>query len=419
MAAMTAKGVSSLLTKGTAGVHAAGGGLYLKISGKNTGSWLFRYMLDGKAKKMGLGACSAVSLAEARTLAGEQLALLARGIDPQAAKAQTMIEQEKEIITFDVVAADYIEMHRDKWTNKKHAQQWKNTLDQYASPTIGHLKPCDITTEHILEVLKPIWESKHETATRVRNRIEVILNAAKVRKLRDGENVAAWRGHLELLLPKLTGQKRKHHAALSWRDIGAFWQAIASHSDTSAQALKLTILTGVRTKEAIGAKWSEIDFDNALWTIPAERMKAKKEHRIPLSKTALDLLERIPKEENSPYLFTGQSGIKPISNMAMLMKCRGLDENKYKADGIGWRDAQGEVITVHGFRSTFRDWAAENTSFANIVVEQALAHTIGNAVEAAYRRGDLLEKRRDLMQAWANHVTKQPAENILYLNKRA
>lgn len=408
--ALGTKRVEALLREGAKSDHSAGNGLYLKVSGKASGSWYFRYKVEDKAmkhgykvKRLGFGSAGVIGLAGAREKAAEQRALLSRGIDPQQDRQEKETLASAEVVTFDMVAADYIKAQRISWTNAKHASQWVNTLATYASPVIGHITPADITTEHLLKILSPIWNTKKETASRVRNRIEIVLNAAKARKLRTGENVAAWRGHLELLLAKHKGSDVKHHPALPWPQIGAFWKALEKDQGISAQALQLTILTGLRTSEILGANWSEFDLAAAVWSVPASRMKTKKDHRVPLSSTALELLAKIPKV-SSGLLFEGRTEGKAVSNMVMLMKARRMDEAKHKLDSIGWRGEGDKVITPHGFRSTFRDWAAENTPFENIVVEQALAHTIGNAVEQAYRRGDLLERRRELMQAWANSI---------------
>ena len=416
--ATSVRGVAALLKAEKTGQHAAGNGLYLKVNGENKGSWFFRYKVDGKTSRMGLGSTDAVTLADARQMAAEQRALLAKGIDPLAHRNAQDEAIKAETITFDQVAADYIEAQRPSWTNAKHAQQWENTLATYASPVIGELAPKDITTEHLLTILTPIWNTKKETASRVRNRIELVLNAAKARKLRTGENVAAWRGHLELLLTKHKNQDRRHHPALPWTQINDLHQALVEANDTSSQALRLTILTALRTNEVLQAHWDEFDLQEKTWTIPAERMKAKKTHRVPLSTAVIELLSTIPRTE-SGLLFEGRTAGKPVSNMAMLMKIRRMDEAKYEQDGLGWRDEKGQTITPHGFRSTFRDWAAETTAYENIVVEQVLAHTIGNAVEAAYRRGDLLERRRELMEAWGAYVTQPSASNVLQLRKEA
>ena len=414
--ATSAKGVTALISQGAIGMHAAGNGLYLRVRSKGAASWVFRYMLNGIARNMGLGSTVGLTLAEAKAEAVRLRAQLARGIDPLNHREEERRLANTSKLTFDEVAADYIKAQRSSWTSEKHAEQWVNTLRDYAAPVIGHLAPADITTEHILKVLTPIWNTKKETASRVRNRIELVLDAAKVRKLRTGENVAAWRGHLELLLAKHKKSDRRHHPALDWNQVSVFWQVLSQQNDASSQALQLTILTALRTKEVLEAHWQEFDLKAAIWTIPAERMKTKREQRVPLSTAALELLASLPRLP-SGLLFEGRSAGKPIGNMAMLVKCKRLDETKRQTDGIGWRDNQDQRITPHGFRSTFRDWAAENTSFENIVVEQALAHTIGNAVEAAYRRGDLLERRRELMEAWGAYVTRPIGHNVRQLRE--
>lgn len=412
----TARGVASLLSSGTPGEYSAGQGLFLIVKGKGSGSWMHRYQMQGKRKRLGLGSAADVSLADARALVAEHRAQIAQGIDPLEARKQDQQAEAAKVVTFDEVAADYIASQRPGWKNAKHAQQWENTLATYVSPVIGNLAPAEITTEHVLKILTPIWNTKKETASRVRNRIELVLNAAKARKLRTGENVAAWRGHLELLLTNHKRSNRRHHPALPWVQMPEFWQVLSRENDMSAKAVQLTILTGLRTREVLEAHRSEFDLQAGIWTVPAERMKAGKEHRVPLSRAAIEVLEGLP-VFSSGLLFEGRSAGVPASNMAMLMKLRRMDERKHAADGTGWRDELGQVITAHGFRSTFRDWAAENTGFENIVVEQALAHTIGNAVEAAYRRGDLLERRRELMEAWAGYVTSKPTANVIQLRR--
>ncbi len=417
--ARTVKGVEKLLKDGVRGEYSAGGGLYLSVNGAGSGSWIYRYQIDGKRRRIGLGSVTTVTLSEANQELAKQKKLVSKKIDPLKAKDAAKVERNKKTATFDTVAADYIAAQRDGWKNAKHAQQWERTLVTYASPVIGHLAPADITTEHLLEILQPIWNTKRETATRVRNRIELVLDAAKVRKLRTGENVAAWRGHLDKLLTK-DKKKKEHHPALPWEQMPAFWQAMSGHDDMSAQALRLTILTGVRTDNALHACWSEFDLERNVWVIPAEKMKGKKgqekEHEVPLSKTVLSLLAELPRL-SSGYLFEGKKEGKPLSNLAMLMKCRGLHETKYKKDGIGWVDKKGNVITVHGFRSTFRDWAAEKTTVANIVAEKALAHVVSSEAEAAYRRGQLLERRLKLMEAWAGYVTQPAQQKVVSISR--
>ena len=296
--------------------------------------------------------------------------------------------------------------HRAGWKNVKHAQQWTNTLATYAAPIIGELATSQITTEHLLEILKPIWSSKNETASRVRNRIELVLDAAKARGLRDGENPARWRGHLDKLLPPSAKTKRtQSHPALPYSELSRFMQALNSVEGLSASALKMTILTACRTSEVLEANWSEIDLKAKLWSIPAVRMKTGKPHTVPLSDALIALLEGLPRIAGSSLLFPGARKGRPISNMAMLMTLRRMDQKDREGQGKGWRDSNDNVITAHGFRSTFRDWAAECTHHAREVCEMSLAHVVAHGAEAAYWRSDLLEKRRMLMTEWANFVT--------------
>ncbi|MEE2731736.1 MAG: integrase arm-type DNA-binding domain-containing protein [Pseudomonadota bacterium] len=410
MGKLTVKAVEKLVADGTRGEHGDGEGLYLRVTGNGKASWFYRYVFEGKRTKLGLGSWPTVGLKEARDKRFQEAKKAAQGVNPVEAKAEekeAKRQQRQQEKTFKVVALDYIKHQRAGWRNKKHGDQWENTLTTYAFPTIGSKRPADITTEDVLDVLRPIWATKPETARRVRNRIEIVLNSAKAMRLIPAEsiNVAAWRNHLELLLPRQRKISRKHHPALPWRQVPEFWQAIAGHTDLSALAVKLTLLTATRTSEVLLAEWKEFDLNNRLWTIPAERMKAGTIHRVPLSEAAYRVFDRLPRVADSDYLFPGARKGRPLSNMAMLQKVRGMDETSTLEGGAGWRSEEGEVITIHGFRSSFRDWAAENSPHQNFVVEMALAHTVGNAVEAAYRRGDLIEKRRELMNEWAEYVT--------------
>jgi integrase len=288
---------------------------------------------------------------------------------------------------FKDVALDYIAAHRAGWKNAKHAQQWENTLATYAFKVIGELPTQEVGVEHVLTILKPIWTVKPETASRLRNRIELVLDAAKAKGLRDGENPARWRGHLDKLLPpRLKVRAVKHHSAIPWTELPAFVATLEEAEDLSSKALRFTILTACRTSEVLDATWAEIDLVAGIWTIPASRMKAGKEHRVPMSKAALDLLIGLPRVEGNNHLFPGARKGKPLSNMAMLMVLRRMKRND---------------LTTHGFRSTFRDWASEVTHYPREVCEQALAHAVESAVEAAYRRGDLFGKRQMLMDHWS------------------
>ena len=408
MAKLTTKKVQNLTDPGT---YEDGNGLRLVVKRGGRKSWIFRYQVNGRRREMGLGPFESVSLKAARIKAAAQRCLILEGRDPideRRAQQETQNRESGRKVTFEAVALAYIEAQRPGWKSRKHGKQWEATLRTYAFPHIGRKAPTEITTEDVLAILQPIWESRPETARRVRNRIEIILNSAKAQNLREGENVAAWRGHLELLLAKQKSKARGHHTALPWQQVPAFWQAIKDHSDLSAYAVRLTLLTALRTSEVIGARWGEIDLEAKEWLVPASRMKAKKAHRVPLSAAAVAELEAMPHIAGSDYLFPGQRGAHHMSNMAMLQKVRGMDEIKFEKDSQGWRDADGSVITIHGLRSSFRDWAAECSHSPNYVAEMALAHTIGNDVEKAYRRGDLLAKRAELMEQWATHVTTVP-----------
>lgn len=411
--ATSAKGVASLLKAGIKGDYRAFDGLYLKVSGEGTGSWFIRFQMDDKRQRMGLGPAGikGLSLAEARAKSIEMLSMVANGINPKEKREQEKIQAKAKSITFNQVAEDYIQAKSSEWRREKQANDWRATMNTYASPVIGNKSPAEITTDDILKILNPIWQSKHETANKVRNRIEIILNAAKARKLREGENVAAWRGHLELILPKLN-KKVRHHPALDWEHVPALWRSLKRSDTQAATVLMFKLLTCVRSSEVRSAQWSEIDFNTKTWIIPADRMKVNTEHRVPLSQAAIDLLNTLPRT-SSDLVFEGRIKGRPTSDMTLSMFLRRADAKKFQDDGIGWRDKHGEIIVPHGFRSTFRDWAAECTNFQNHIVEQALAHSVGSAIELAYRRGDLLDHRRKLMEAWAEYITTSKAANIV------
>lgn len=373
------------------GYYCDGAGLYLQISKSGSKSWLMRYTLDGKPCEMGLGSFLTFTLADARQRATAQRKLLADGIDPLATKRSGLLAKrmaEASIITFDKAAADFIAANSPAWRNAKHGDQWRNTLATYASPVIGALPVSKIETAHVLRILSPIWTTKTETATRIRGRIEKVLDWAKVQGYRQGDNPAAWRGHLSEVLP--TPSKvadAGHHAALPWTEVGGFMVALRAAQGAGARAMELIILTATRTSEVLNAKWAEFDLDAGLWVIPKERMKSFKEHRVPLSAAALALLDKAKAESTGgDYVFPGKKGA--LSNMACLQTLKRMG----RAD-----------LTVHGFRSTFRDWISEATSYPRDVAEMALAHAIEDKSEAAYRRGDLIEKRRALMSDWAAH----------------
>lgn len=379
------------------GDHHVGGvpGLLLRIKEGGRRQWCLRYTLHGKRRIMGLGTFPTVTLAQARELARAARAQIVLGTDPikdRALAQAAALAAQRRAMTFDAAAATYIATREGEWKNAKHRAQWENTLATYASPVIGKLDVANIDQTHVLRILDPIWRTKTETATRIRGRLEVILDWCTVQGKRTGPNPARWRGHLDQLLPNPARiAPVEHHAAVDWREAPAVYARIAQVEGISAQALRLLILTCVRTTELLAATWPEIDLAAATWTLPASRMKIKTQgaHRVPLSEQALALLHELPRLQGSPYLFPGggRSG-GTLSNAAMLQTMRRL-----------------HIPAVpHGWRSTFRDWAAETTAFAPEVAEKALAHTIKNKVEAAYRRGDLFDKRRPLMQAWANYL---------------
>jgi integrase len=377
------------------GYYGDGGGLYLRVAPGGAKGWIFRYGGRGRRRDMGLGGYPSIGLAKARELAGDCRGMIAAGLDPIAARnekrAAAAVEAAKAM-TFDDCATAYITAHEAAWRNPKHRQQWKNTLSTYVSPVLGKLPVAAVDTGLVLKVLEPIWARKPETASRVRGRMEAVLDWAKVRGYRTGENPARWRGHLDHLLPaKSKVRKVEHHAALPYAQVGAFVASLHEQPGVSAHTLEFLILTATRTGETLGATWDEVDIGAKLWTIPAGRMKAGKEHRVPLSDAALAVLKEMREIRHSDYVFPGGRDRRPLSEMSLLMLLR--------------RMKHGD-ITAHGFRSTFRDWAAERTTFPREVAEAALAHAIPDAVEAAYRRGDLVDKRRKLMDAWAAYCAK-------------
>jgi integrase len=378
------------------GRYGDGGGLWLQIGPTGGKAWVFRYMKEGRARHMGIGPLHTLSLKEARDRARRLRQFLLDGVDPLLAKRANDAETGKHV-TFAESADKFIAAHETDWRNEKHRAQWRSTLASYADPVFGRLPVAQIDMPLVLRVLEPIWTAKPETAGRLRGRIERVLDWARVRGYRHGDNPARWRGHLDKLLPAQHKSKRvRHHPALAYVQMPAFTERLRDNSAISARALEFTILTAARTGEAIGATWAEIDFAAGLWTIPPGRMKAHREHRVPLCDRVLEILTSLPREEDNPHLFVGGRKGTGLSNMAMLQLLRGMDG--------------GAGLTVHGFRSTFRDWAAETTAYANHVVEAALAHVVADKVEAAYRRGDMFDKRRRLMADWASYCGSPPAE---------
>lgn len=375
----------------TPGYYSDGGGLVLQVSASETKSWIFRYRFDGRRHEMGLGSCALVSLARARELAQSCRQLLMQGGDPLSERRQVRAARQAERarhMTFDQCAAAYIQAHKSAWRNAKHAGQWTRTLSTYVTPVMGALPVGEIDTDHVVKVLAPIWATKTETATRLRGRIESILDWATVSKFRQGENPARWRGHLDYLLANPNKVTRvKNFPALPWPQMAALMAELRQREGVSARALEFAILTAARSGEVRGAHWDEVDLTRRLWTVPAERMKARREHRVPLSDVLMALLCGMPDHEG--LLFPGQKN-QPLSDMSLSAVLRRMGRKE---------------ITVHGFRSTFRDWAVEapGNSFPREVCEHALAHSLPDRVEAAYQRGDLFVKRIALMQAWAEY----------------
>jgi len=372
------------------GTHFVGGvaGLVLKVKDTGAKSWVLRAIVGSKRRDYGLGGFPDVTLAAAREAARAARAKIKSGIDPidEARQARSALKAtQAAAITFQKAAEAYISAHKDGWRNEKHTKQWTTTLTTYAYPAIGNLLVQDIGLPQVLAVLEPIWKTKTETASRLRGRIEQVLDWATARGYRNGLNPARWRGHLDKLLPKPSKVARvEHHDALPVSEVDTFMAALRKQEGIGAKALELVILTAARSGEVRGARWSEVDLDNGLWVVPGHRMKAGKEHRVPLSDAAITLLKSAPRHAETELIFVGAKGGQ-LSDMTLSAVIR-----RMKAPCV-----------PHGFRSTFRDWAAECTNYPSEMAEMALAHTISDKVEAAYRRGDLFEKRRKMMADWA------------------
>jgi len=379
------------------GRHSDGGGLYLFIDKATRRRWIFMYARHGKRSELGLGGGRDMTLAAARTEACALRVILAAGGDPKAER-----DKLKGVPNFGEFADAYVEAMAPSWRNSKHVAQWKMTLTKYAEP-IRHRPVDEISTHEILKVLEPLWKRTPETAERLRGRIENVLSAAKAKGYRSGENPALWRGHLDQLLPKRQRLSRGHHTALPYAATPVFMENLRARSAPAARALEFGILTVARSGEVLGADWSEIDLQKKTWTVPAIRMKAGREHRVPLSARAVEIIEEMAQLGTSGFVFPGPKPNTPLSSMAMAMLLR-----RMKAE-----------VTVHGFRSTFRDWASEATSFPHEVCEIALAHTIANKAEAAYRRGDLFEKRRKLMDAWARFCGTLKSAKVVPIRQSA
>ena len=383
---LNARAVATLTKYGR---HADGGGLYLSLSPNGGRRWVFLYRWHGKHTEIGLGSARDVPLARARELAGQARAKLAEGINPKDARKPTVSA------TFGECADRLIEAMRPSWRSSKHAQQWEMTMREYAAP-LRRMSVDAITTDDVLTVLKPLWHTRPETASRVRARIERVLEAAKAQGLRKGDNPARWRGHLNQLLAKRQKVDRPHHAALPYAEVPAFLAAVRKHKGAAARCLEFIILTAARTGEAVAARMDEIA--DGVWSIPGDRMKAGRAHRVPLSARALEIIEELaPLRNCSDSVFPGQGG--------------GLSENAPRELATRIR----KNVTVHGFRSSFRDWSAEQTTFSREVCEAALAHVDGSVVERAYRRTDLFEQRRSLMRAWEHYCLHSQGAKIIPL----
>nr|MBL8410729.1 integrase arm-type DNA-binding domain-containing protein [Dechloromonas sp.] len=413
------------------GIHPAGDGLYLQVSKSGTRSWLYRYQIAGKRRAMGLGSAKltdsdragGLSLKQARDKRDEYRLKVSRGIDPlaereaqkQAEAAEQAKAESQQSETFEAFAGQYIKTKRAEWKNTKHGDQWENTLRTYAYPTIGSVHVSEIKKSQVFDLLEPIWTTKTETASRVRNRIELVLDFSYAKlELTGIDNPARWRGYLDKLLPKPKKiTKVRNHPALPIDEMPAFIAALRLHEGMSPLALEFLILTAARTGEVLGAKWEEIDEVAQVWKVPPERMKGKREHQVPLTPAALAVLEKAKnlRMENNPYIFGGPRKEMPLSNMSLNqlvrgMSCDGLNEGEPPR----WRDAKGQSIVPHGFRSAFRDWVAERTEYSETLAEMALAHVIKNQTEAAYRRGNMLERRRPLMADWATFCEPPKSE---------
>ena len=395
------------------GRYGDGGGLYLQVGQTGAKSWIFRYRAGEREREMGLGAYPAITLARAREKAVACRQLRQDGKDPielRDAERRAAEAEDARQMTFKECAEGYIADNERAWKNAKHRSQWRNTLQTYVYPVFGHLPAREIDEPLILRALRPIWHSKTETASRVRGRIENVLDWAKVHKHRDGENPARWRGNLALVLPKQSDiQDVRHHPALPFEQMGDFLAVLRRRNAVAAFALEFLILTLGRTNEVLESRWPEIKGTgtSAIWVIPKERMKGDREHRVPLTSAALDVLERVrPLASEGDYIFPGFKRARPLSNMALEMLIRRMNG---KTQPPRWCDINGEAIVPHGFRSSFKDWASERTRFANEISEMALAHAIDDKTEAAYRRGDLMLKRRKLMEAWASYCSTPPA----------
>ena len=389
---LNARSVASIAISGR---HSDGGGLYLNVTLTGARSWLFMWKVKGKRREMGLGSFQKVSLAKARELASRYRAEIADGLDPIVARRASLS------VSFGTCADRYIEAKSPEWRNAKHVAQWKMTLCKYAA-SIRNMPVDSIGTTEVLSVLQPIWSARPETASRLRGRIEHVLDAARASGYRTGENPARWRGHLDKLLSKRAKLTRGHHAAMPFHDVPQLVKTLRQRAGVSALALEFLILTAARSGEVIKARWAEVDLSSRVWVVPAARMKAGREHRVPLTASALSILDKLKSYGNEVYIFSAPSDDRPISGMALEMLLRRMEITG---------------VTIHGFRSSFRDWAGEVSPFPREVAEAALAHVIGDKAEQAYRRGDALEKRRIMMEAWSSFLEDDGAFKVVQFRK--
>lgn len=405
------------------GRHPVGGvpGLKLQVTESGTRSWLLRATIAGKVCDVGLGSYPTVSLKVARKMAAGMKSQTQQGMNPLKERRQRRDELAADSAsrkTFDACAAELIALKEKSWSNPKSAAQWASSLKTYAYPTVGRLAVSDITTAHIIKVLEPIWSEKTETASRVRGRIEAVLAYATTRGFREGDNPARLKGHLDTLLPPVSSLKgNKHHPALSYSDVGRFTRDLRAAEGIAAKALEFSILTATRSGEVRGATWEEVDLNAAQWTIPADRMKAKKQHVIPLSKQAITLLKALQRDSDAKHIFPGQRA-PMLSDMTIGKVVKRLHKKSVERGEGGYidRDMDNRVATPHGFRSTFRDWAGEQSAFPREVIEHALAHQLKDKAEAAYQRKTSIPKRIKLMQAWADYCDKKvisKAQNVV------
>lgn len=385
------------------GYYADGAGLYLQVAPGGSKSWVYRFTRDKRTREMGLGSVSAFTLAEARERARQARQQVADKVDPIEARAAALRDRQRDeskALLFKDAAARYIAAHEAGWRNAKHGYQWTATIESFAHPHIGDMNVADIATEDVMRVLSPIWTTKNETASRLRGRVESILDWCRVQGLRAGDNPARWRGHLDKLLPKPSKvAKIENHPALPWERMPAFMQALRERPGSATRALEFAILTASRSGEVRGAMWSEIDFKGRVWHIPGERMKAGKPHDVPLSEDAVKLLASLHTDGATGLIFKGRQGAM-LSDMSLLAVIRRMNSSK-----AIWVDRNGKPVLVHGMRASFRMWAAEATGYPREVAEHALAHQLPDKVEAAYARTTLFEKRRMLMGDWAKYLS--------------